>query len=436
MPNLAAPRPTNSAPCPFRMIASRPFHVMTKPIGPICNLDCKYCFYLEKEALYTDAKWRMSPERLERYIQQYIAAQPTDHVSFAWQGGEPTLLGVDFFRRVVSLQREYAGGKTIENAFQTNATLLDDEWGAFLHENQFLVGVSIDGPRELHDRYRVDKQDRSTFDQVMRGIEVLKKHQVDFNTLTCLNRATAKKPLEVYRFLKSIGSHYLQFIPIIERQPGAQTREWGLELASPDERPGATDEDLPVNSWSVLPRDFGEFYMRIFDRWVRKDVGKTFVQLFDTALGKWVGAPGGICVHAETCGDALAIEHNGDLYSCDHFVYPQHKLGNIADTELAELVNSPRQRKFGTDKRDTLPQYCRDCEVRFVCNGGCPKSRFLTTPAGEPGLHYLCEGYRAFFNHIAPVMRVMADLYQRRQSPAAAMDLVQSKSIPGYKPLK
>lgn len=409
---------------------------MSKPIGPICNLDCKYCFYLEKEALYTDGKWRMSPELLESYIRQYIEAQPTEQVSFAWQGGEPTLLGVGFFERVVALQKKYGAGRSIENAFQTNATLLDDRWAAFLQENEFLVGVSIDGPQSLHDHYRVGKKGESSFAAVMRGIEVLQRRGVRFNTLTCLNRVTAKKPLEVYRFLKGIGSEYLQFIPIIERRPGSQARRWGLDHASPDEGTDPAEEALPVMGWSVLPRDFGEFYRRVFDRWVQKDVGRIFVQLFDTALGKWIGQPGGLCIHAETCGDALAIEHNGDLYSCDHYVYPHYKLGNIGDTELATLVEDARQHAFGAAKRDTLPTYCRECEVRFVCNGGCPKHRFLTTPAGDPGLHYLCEGYRAFFNHIAPVMNVMADLLRQQRAPAEVMDRVRHKRVPGYRPLK
>ncbi len=408
---------------------------MTKPIGPICNLDCKYCFYLEKEALYTDGKWRMAPDLLETYIRQYIEAQPTREVSFAWQGGEPTLLGVDFFRKVVELQEKHANGKQIENAFQTNGTLLDENWGAFLKEHDFLVGISIDGPRELHDHYRVDKKGRSSFDEVMRGVEVLQQHDVRFNTLTCLNRATARKPLKVYQFLKGIGSRYMQFIPIVERKPGSQARSWGLDLASPEDGQDG-EEDLPVMSWSVLPRDFGNFYIQVFDRWIQKDVGRVFVQLFDTALGKWVGEPGGICVHAETCGDALAVEHNGDLYSCDHFVYPQYKLGNIRETPLAAMVDDPRQRAFGKAKRDALPQYCLDCEVRFACNGGCPKDRFLTTPAGDPGLHYLCEGYRAFFNHIDPVMRVMAELLRRQQAPALAMEMVKRKAVPGYRPAK
>jgi len=406
---------------------------MTKPIGPICNLDCKYCFYLEKEALYTDGKWRMSPETLENYIRQYIEAQPSSHVSFAWQGGEPTLLGLEFFRKVIELQKRYANGKQIENALQTNGTLLDDDWAAFLIEHDFLVGVSIDGPKELHDHYRVDKKGRSTFDQVMRGIEALQRNEVRFNTLTCLNRATSKKPLEIYRFLKGIGSEFLQFIPIVERRPGVEARGWGLDLASPGER---VEDDLPVFGWSVLPEDFGDFYIRIFDRWLRKDVGRIFVQLFETALSKWVGTPGGVCVHAETCGDALAIEHGGDLYSCDHFVYPNYKLGNINEASLAELVDSPRQRAFGNAKRDTLPRYCQECEVRFACNGGCPKDRFLSTPHGDPGLHYLCKGYRKFFNHIDKPMRVLAQLHAQRRSAEEVMPLATSKKIQGYKPMR
>lgn len=411
-----------------------PFHIMTKPIGPICNLDCKYCFYLEKEALYTDGKWRMAPDLLENYIQQYITAQPLQQVSFAWQGGEPTLLGVDFFRRVVELQRKYANGKEIDNAFQTNATLLDDEWATFLKENDFLVGVSIDGPREIHDAYRVDKKGRSSFDAVMRGIEVLQAREVRFNTLTCLNRLTATKPLEIYRFLKGIGSEHMQFIPIVERRPGQQAKKWGLDLATPDESSEHGVDDLPVFGWSVRPSDFGDFYVKIFDRWLKKDVGKVFVQMFETALAKWLGIAGGICVHAETCGDALAIEHNGDLYSCDHFVYPQYKLGNIKETPMAQMVASPQQIQFGKNKRDTLPPYCRSCSVRFACNGGCPKDRFLHTPDGDPGLHYLCAGYKAFFTHVDPVMKALSQLLRSGQRAEAIMQYAKDKKIPGYRP--
>ncbi|MBC2607075.1 anaerobic sulfatase maturase [Pelagicoccus albus] len=417
----------------MRSQAQRPFHVMTKPIGPICNLDCKYCFYLEKEALYTEKKWRMQPDVLENYIRQYIEAQPNNHVSFAWQGGEPTLLGVDYFRRVVDIQNRYANGKSIENAFQTNGTLLDADWARFLKQHDFLVGVSIDGPKDIHDANRVDKRGESSFDQVMRGIQALQDEGVRFNTLTCLNRVTSQKPLEVYRFLKSIGSEFMQFIPIVERRPGSQAREWGLDLAEPGER---EQTDLPVFGWSVLPKDFGDFYIRIFDRWIRKDVGKVYIQMFETAFAKWVGIPGGICVHSETCGDALAIEHNGDVYSCDHFVYPQYRLGNMSDHALVDMVESDPQRKFGNAKRDTLPKYCRDCNVRFACNGGCPKDRFLRTPDGEAGLHYLCLGYRKFFQHIDVPMRAMAGLYSQRRPIPEIMELVAKKKLPGYKALR
>ncbi len=418
------------------MPAIHPFHIMTKPIGPICNLDCQYCYYLEKEALYTEGKWRMSEDVLRNYIRQYIEAQPTDKVSFAWQGGEPTLLGVDFFKQVVALQKEYTNGKLIENALQTNGTLMDSEWAQFLKENAFLVGVSIDGPRELHDHYRVDKLGQSSFREVMRGIDVLKKHEVCFNTLTCLNRVTAQKPIEIYRFLKGIGSEFMQFIPVVERKPDKQARDWGLKLAGPDDLSEADDKDLPIQKWSVRPKDFGMFYMKVFDRWIRKDVGKVYVQLFETALAKWLQIPGGICVHEETCGKALALEHNGDLYSCDHFVYPGYRLGNLAHTPLSVLADSPRQKVFGNDKRDKLPRYCRECEVRFACNGGCPKERFIRPPEGEPGLNYLCAAYREFFNHITPVMQGLASLLQNRREPATIMSMIRDKAIPGYRPVK
>lgn len=408
---------------------------MSKPIGPICNLDCRYCFYLEKEALYkNDGKWRMSAPLLESYIRQYIEAQPGAHVSFAWQGGEPTLLGLGFFQDVVRWQKKYANGKTIDNALQTNGTLLDRDWASFLRENDFLVGVSIDGPQELHDRYRVGKKGESTFDRVMAGIHVLQESEVAFNTLTCVNRAVSSKPLEVYRFLKSIGSSFMQFIPIVERKPGVQAATLGLDLATPGD--GIEEEDLPVTPWSVRPQDFGNFYRSIFDRWLLKDVGSVFVQLFEVTLAKWVGAGGGLCVHEETCGRALAVEHNGDLYSCDHFVYPDFKLGNLLHDGLEALVDSEAQRAFGQAKKDSLPPYCKECEVRAFCNGGCPKERFLKTPQGDPGLNYLCQGYRAFFNHVAPAMAALTELHRRRIPSERIMDLAKRKAIPGYRPFK
>lgn len=399
------------------------FHVLAKPIGPICNLDCKYCFYLEKERLYPEkTSWKMPDNVLETYIRQYIEAQEVPVISFAWQGGEPTLLGVDFFRQVVELQQKYASGKKIENAFQTNGVLLDDEWCEFLSENSFLVGLSIDGPQKFHDYYRVDKGDGPTFKRVMRGLNYLKKHQVEFNTLTVVQRHNSYHPLEIYRFLKEIGSGYMQFIPIVERIADAPDPH-GLVLIAPGEK------RAQVSSWSVEAEQYGRFLCEIFDEWVRNDVGRYFVQLFDVALESWIGMEPSLCVFKETCGAALAIEHNGDLYSCDHFVYPENKLGNILERNLKDLVHSPRQHAFGTDKRDRLPRYCRSCEVRFACQGECPKHRFITTPDGEEGLNYLCAGYKKFFNHIDPYMRFMADQLRQRKAPANVMRLARMQDL-------
>jgi uncharacterized protein len=399
--------------------AGRPFHVLTKPVGPICNLDCKYCFYLEKENLYPgENQWRMSDAVLEQYIRQYIHSQPAAEINFAWQGGEPTLLGVDFFRKVVELQKKFADGKIISNAIQTNGTLLDDEWCEFLAAHNFLVGLSIDGPSVMHDAYRVDKRQQPTFGQVMRGLELLKKHRVEFNTLTVVNRINSQAPLEVYRFLKSIGSQYLQFIPLVERK----SKSAGLTLAEPPlPRDPATP---PVTDWSVEAEQYGIFLCAIVDEWVRHDVGTTFVQLFDTALGNWMGLGSSLCVFAEKCGAALAIEHNGDLYSCDHYVYPRYKLGNVMNHSLGAMVNSAPQIKFGNDKFDSLPKYCRQCEVRFACNGECPKHRFIQTPDGEPGLNYLCAAYKNFFNHIDPHMKTMERLLRAERAPAEIMRML------------
>ena len=397
-------------------MSSNPFHVMTKPVGPICNLDCKYCFYLEKENLYPNvSKWAMRPEVLESYIRQYIEAQPGDAVHFAWQGGEPTLLGVDFFRTIVDLQKKYANGKRIENAFQTNGILLNDAWGEFFAQNSFLVGLSIDGPEHLHDAYRVDKGGKGTFRRVLAGIETLKRNGVPFNTLTTVHRANSYRPLDVYRFLRDQGSGYMQFIPVVERR-SAQTTADGLTLVLP-----TFSDDARVTDWSVEPVQFGKFLCGIFDEWVRHDVGKQFVQIFDVSLEMWFGQEASLCVFRRKCGQALAMEHSGDLYSCDHFVYPENRLGNIMETPLAELAELPQQKDFGENKESTLPQYCRTCDVRFACNGECPKHRFLATPDGEPGLNYLCAGYKMFFHHIDPYMRFMADQLQQEQAPANVM---------------
>jgi uncharacterized protein len=394
---------------------------MAKPSGSVCNIDCHYCFYLEKEKLYPDlnSSWRMGDEVLERYVSQYIAAQDVPAVDFAWQGGEPTLLGVDFYRRAIELQNKYADGKRITNAFQTNGILLDDEWGEFLAANQFLVGLSVDGPRELHDRYRVDKGQKPTFDRVMAGLEVLKKHRVEFNTLTVLHRHNADHPGLVYRFLKEIGSQYMQFIPIVERI-ARETDEDGLELVNPEFEGSAR-----VANWSVGALQYGRFLCAIFDEWVRRDVGKRFVQIFDVTLGSFSGGDASLCIFAETCGNALIIEHNGDLYSCDHFVYPEYRLGNLRDESIRDMVGSAPQRQFGTDKRDRLPRYCRHCEYKFACNGGCPKHRSIKTPDGEDGLNYLCKGYKAYLSHVDPYMKFMAVELKRGRPAANVMDFVK-----------
>ncbi|HLP77146.1 MAG TPA: anaerobic sulfatase maturase [Candidatus Paceibacterota bacterium] len=403
--------------------AAQGFHVLTKPIGPICNLDCRYCFYLEKEKLYpNESRWRMSDDVLAEYVRQYIQDQPGPEIHFAWQGGEPTLLGVEFFRKVVTLQQSFAGGKKISNALQTNGTLLDDEWCEFLASQHFLVGLSIDGPRELHDQYRVDKRQKPTFDAVMRGLELLKKHQVEFNTLTVVNRSNSQWPLEVYRFLKETGSGFIQFIPLVEREAASASAPEKFNFAAPP-APGWAGDSV-VTPWSVEADTYGAFLCAIFDEWVRKDVGRVFVQLFDVALGNWMGLGSSLCVFAEKCGAAVAMEHNGDLYSCDHYVYPQYRLGNILNRSLGEMVRSEAQLRFGSDKFDALPAYCRKCEVRFACNGECPKHRFIRTPEGETGLNYLCAAYKCFFRHIDPHMRAMADLLRNGYAAADIMKLI------------
>jgi uncharacterized protein len=402
------------------------FHLMAKPMGALCNLDCQYCFYLEKEKLYPpNENFRMTDAVLENYVQQYIATQDGPEITFAWQGGEPTLLGVEFYRKAISWQKQFAGDKQISNTLQTNGTLLDDAWCDFLAANKFLVGVSIDGPRELHDAYRVDKKQQPTFDSAMRGIELLKKHGVEFNTLTVVNRKNSKHPLEVYRFLKQIGSRYLQFIPLVERQPNKAARALGLDFAtppSPDEI--GTDSDALVTEASVEARQYGEFLIAIFEDWILRDVGRIFVQLFDVALSNWMGLGSSMCVFAERCGAAMALEHNGDVFSCDHYVYPNFKLGNLMHQSLGDMARSPAQKKFGTDKFDSLPKYCRACEVRFACNGECPKHRFIQTPDGEAGLNYLCAGYKKFFNHIEPYMVAMGQLIQAGKPAALIMEVI------------
>lgn len=407
------------------MTAQRPypsFHVIAKPSGPICNLDCHYCFYLEKENLYPGtAQWRMSPEVLENYIRQYIAAQEAPQVDFTWQGGEPTLVGLEFFREVVRLQEKHASGRGITNALQTNAVLIDDAWAAFLAQHRFLVGVSIDGPEELHNRFRPFKGGRGSFADVLRGLRRLQTAGVEFNTLTAVNRVNGDQPLVVYQFLKEIGSQYMQFMPVVERAAPQPTVE-GLSLVTPD-----FAGEAAVTPWSVEPLQYGTFLCSIFDQWVQHDVARYYVQLFDVALENWLGMTPALCVFRETCGAALAIEHNGDVYSCDHFVFPEHRLGNVQTAGLEILANSPQQAVFGNNKSDLLPQYCRNCDVRFACHGECPQHRFLTTPDGEPGLNYLCAGYKHFFHHIDPYMKFMADELRQRRPPANVMAWAQQR---------
>jgi uncharacterized protein len=388
------------------------FNVLAKPTGPLCNLSCSYCFYLEKERLYPGSQpWAMSDEVLEAFIRQYIETQDAPVVSFVWQGGEPTLLGLDFFRRVVELQARYAGGKRIENALQTNALVLDEEWGEFLRHQRFLVGVSIDGPHALHDRYRVDRGGRPTHERVLRSVALLKRHRVELNTLTVLQRENVRHPLEVYRYLREIGSGFLQFIPVVERRAQGGRAD-GLTLVPPDEEGGA-----PVAEWSVDPEDYGTFLCAVFEEWVRKDVGRVFVQDFDVALESWMGREPSLCIHRTTCGEALAVEHNGDLYSCDHFVFPEHRLGNIVTSPLGALVRSEQQLRFGRAKGD-LPECCVKCDVLFACRGGCPKQRFVAVAGERPRLHYLCAAYKRFYRHIDPYMGFMAAELRAGRPPA------------------
>lgn len=399
------------------------FHIMAKPNGPVCNLNCKYCFYLEKERLYPERPdFLMNDSVLESFIKQKIETDHSDTVSFAWQGGEPTLSGVEFFRQAVELQNKYSDGRRIENTLQTNGVLLNDEWCEFFAENNYLIGVSIDGPEDIHNQYRISKGNKPTFNKVMKGIECLKKHSVQFNTLTVVHKGNSSHPLEVFNFLKETGGGFMQFIPIVERftsMPGDD----GLALVSPD-----YIGEAQLTEWSVGPEQFGDFLIEIFNEWVLKDVGKYFVQIFDVALESWLGIKASLCVFSETCGSAMALEHNGDLYSCDHYVYRHHKLGNIMDSPLELLVNSQQQIKFGLDKSDLLPEYCLKCDVKFVCNGECPKHRFLATTEGEPGLNYLCAGYKKFFRYIDPYMRFMANELAQKRPPANVMKWAEEKA--------
>jgi uncharacterized protein len=450
------------------------FHVMAKPTGAICNLDCKYCFFLSKEALYPGSPFRMPDDVMEAYVRQVVESQRAPRVTIAWQGGEPTLMGLDFFQRVMEVVKEVARpGQSIEHTIQTNGTKLDDAWCQFFRQHGFLVGLSLDGPREMHDAYRVDKRGEGTYDQVMAAARLLQRHEVEFNILCTVHAANGDHPLEVYRFFRDeVGTQFIQFIPIVERAteellPIANLG-WGNyadgagadphvhddvgadprvrpETAKPDDvgadprvrpeidvlpvaksskRPLYTTTGNLVTERSIKAEQWGSFLMAIFDEWVHNDVGQVFVQTFDSALGSWVGQGASMCIHRETCGLALALEHNGDLYSCDHFVEPDYFLGNIKSEHMIELVASEQQVKFGNDKRDTLPRYCRECPVRFACHGGCPRNRFITTPDGEEGLNYLCAGYKAFFSHVDRPMRIMAELLKQGRYADEVMEIL------------
>ncbi|MBE2221826.1 MAG: anaerobic sulfatase maturase [Anaerolineae bacterium] len=400
------------------------FHLLVKPTGAVCNLDCKYCFFLSKEMLYPGSRFRMADELLETYIKQLLESHQVPEVNLAWQGGEPTLMGLDFFKRMIDLANNYKKpGQTLAHTMQTNGTKLDDEWGAFFKENNFLIGLSVDGTKEMHDTYRVNKGGAGSFDQVMRGLEVLKRHNVDFNILCTVHNANADHGAEVYRFFRDeLGADFMQFIPIVER-----ANETLLPLANVGwserdggERPLYVQQGNLVTERSVKSKQYGRFLIDIFEEWVRRDVGSVYVQIFDVTLGSWVGQHN-LCIFSPTCGTALALEHNGDLYSCDHYVEPDYLLGNIHETHMLELVASEKQRQFGQDKLDSLPQYCLDCDVRFACHGGCPRNRFITTPDGEPGLNYLCAGYKDFFHHVSMPMNIMANLLDQQRAPSEIM---------------
>ena len=382
-------------------------HIVAKPIGPRCNLNCEYCFYLEKQALFPKGEnYVMPDEVLQAYITKYITLQPTPTVQFVWQGGEPTLLGHDFYRKVVELQRPYSSEKEITNSLQTNGTLLDDEWCAFLKENNFLVGISLDGPQEVHDRYRKDAGGKGSFDKVMRGLKLLQKYDIEYNVLATVGRETAYRPLEVYRFFKEQGVEFIQFAPVIERFAGEQEKNLGLKLAG-----YSSTGDPQVTDWSVEPEAYGDFLIAVFDEWVRNDVGTTFVMNFEWALNAWIGNSSPVCQFAQSCGKAIMLEHNGDLYACDHSMYPEYRLGNIVTDNPVALAEKSVAKGFGV-KDANLPAACHECQVLKACWGGCPKHRFVTTYEGQPDRYYLCEGYKKYFLYIRKYLHGITQLLE------------------------
>ncbi len=396
--------------------ASRlPFSCIVKPVGARCNLRCEHCFYLDKTQYYQDSSPLLMPDDLlEKFVRDYLAAQPAglDEINFIWQGGEPTLAGLDFFRRAVALEKKHApSGLRILNSFQTNGTLLDDGWGHFLKKHDFLVGLSVDGPQPLHDRFRVDAQGGGSFAGAMRGLEVLRRHQVEYNILTCVQSDNADHGVEVYEFLKTLGTNFFQFIPIIEIEEGLPpdaSREQGAEMA----------DGYRLSERTVSGEQFGQFMVEIFDRWLDGDVGRYFVQFFDVCLGLLLGYPAGVCVHSRRCGRGVVVEHDGDVYACDHYVFPEYRLGNLSSDRLRDMVDGRRQTAFGVGKETGLPQYCLDCEFRNLCNGGCPAHRTVAREGEKFGVNHLCAGYRRFYGHAMPVLRAMGRALQQRR-PAA-----------------
>jgi uncharacterized protein len=406
------------------------FHLLAKPSGSTCNIDCTYCFFLSKEALYPNDKSRMTESTLEVYIRQLLESHRVPQVTVAWQGGEPTLMKLEFFQRSVELVEKYRRpGQTVQHTFQTNGLLLDDDWCAFFKQHKFLVGLSVDGPRELHDTYRVDRRGNGTFDLVMKGWQALRKHGVDFNILCTVNAANQHYGRSVYRFFRDeLGAKWVQFIPIIER---ATEQTIGIANKGWSEQPGKkrmlyTQSGNVVTERTVGAEQYGRFMVEVFEEWVRHDIAEVYVQLFDVTLEAYFGRHS-LCIHAPTCGYGPALEHNGDLYSCDHFVEPRYKLGNIHETHMLTLVASPEQRKFGDDKLNTLTVQCRSCEVRPLCNGGCPKDRFALSRDGEPGQNYLCAGLELFFKHTRPVLQQMARLLQQNRAPSEMMAVIAAE---------
>lgn len=400
---------------------SKPLYVLAKPVGASCNLRCKYCYYLEKSHLYRNAPARvMSDELLERFVQEYIQAQTMSQVLFTWHGGEPLMRPLSFYRKAVALQEKYAFGRQIDNTIQTNGTLLTDEWCEFFKEHNWLVGISIDGPQEFHDEYRRTASDKPSWQKVMRGIRLLRKHGVEWNAMAVVNDFNAGYPLEFYHFFKKMGAKYIQFAPVVERMAAHSD---GRHLAT------LVDQECPVADFSVSPAQWGDFLCAIFDEWVRHDVGQTYVEIFDCTLANWVGERPGICVYAKECGHVGVMEFNGDVYSCDHFVFPEYKLGNIRDRTLVEMLYGEQQRQFSCLKHASLPKQCKECEWEFACHGECPKNRFVNDRYGYPGLNYLCSGYRHFYEHVAPYMDFMKKEFMNQRPPANVMEAVKRKRI-------